>query len=176
MLLSLSATSSDAPALASLWERPVLETEADYGVLVPAIVTRLTSPGRKVIAATLAETGTDPTEAIAAGAELGRALIQLATAGDVFVLFSANTAASLSPRAPLTERPAGRELDNAIRNCLSSDVGDLSSIPVSLWIEAGCCAAGCFTAIATCFTGYQATTLSYEFPYGVGYLVASVDS
>jgi aromatic ring-opening dioxygenase LigB subunit len=93
--------------------------------------------------------------------------------GEVGLVCSAHTSAALSPAAPLTEKPEGRALDTTILEVLNTDCGLLADLPPDLWDAGGSCGAGPLTCFGALFGGTTATVACYEYPFGVGYLVAT---
>ncbi|MGH2731207.1 MAG: hypothetical protein ACRDJI_11455 [Actinomycetota bacterium] len=171
-------TDRDAAAgLSKVWGTPLLDERADHGVVTPLLL--MAPNAAPVIACTLVEStgpGAAPVErALDDARTFAAALKDLAAERRVLFMASANTSAALHPRAPLRERPEGRELDDAVLRALESDPGGLLDIPASLWRTAGACGAGPLTAFGTLFEGRPATVLGYAHPAGVGYLVARID-
>ena len=168
-----------APALDGLseeiersWSAGFERGEADHGVVVPL---RLMGPGGRVVALGLPEwtgPGARPiAAAIAAGKGLAAVLGRIESLPPV--VFSAHTSAALTPSAPLTERPEGRVLHDAIVTALKQDVSGLASIPAELWEQGGSCGAGPLTALGLLFEGPARVTAEEE-PFGVGYVVAGL--
>lgn len=160
--------------LARTWQRPLLESEIDHGVLVP--LTAALPAGLTVVAATLREVtgpGAAPVEeAIDAARDFAIAIKATVADRDLIVAASAHTSAALSPAAPLTDKPAGHELEKQISYALEEDLGLLAAIDVELWTEAGACGAGPLTAFGLLFAGQTARVTFREAPFGVGYLLA----
>jgi hypothetical protein len=151
--------------LAEGWGRPLLEREVDHGAVVP--LSLLGERKLSVVVATIEES-LRSSEAEERAKAFADAVSALAEGRNVWFLASFNTSAALSPRAPLTERSAGKTLDDAI---LSSLEDAEAEIPGDLWEEGGSCGAGPLSAWRHLFRG-STERLCYEFPYGVGYLVA----
>lgn len=160
--------------LARTWQQPLLESDIDHGVLVPLIAAL--PAGLPVVAATLREItgpGAAPVEqAVDAARDLAIAVKAIAGERDLIVAASAHTSAALSPTAPLTDRPAGHELEKQVTFALEEDLGLLSAIDIDLWAEAGACGAGPLTAFGLLFAGQTARVTFREAPFGVGYLLA----
>jgi hypothetical protein len=163
-----------ARGLAAEWGKPILGDEVDHGVLVPIRLGTMVGP---FVGVCLRETtGPGASGVESAVAEAHTLVSSLAALpGRVAVVASAHTAASLTPRAPLTERPEGRVLDDAILDALGSDVGKLAEIPARMWRAGGSCGSGPLTVLGLLFIGARATVIAYAHPVGVGYLVARVD-
>jgi aromatic ring-opening dioxygenase LigB subunit len=163
-----------AEKLADLWGRPLIEGDIDHGVGVPL---RLAAFDGSIVGVALRET-TGP-----AGSRLPPVLEDArALAGslehlsvDLGVVASAHTAASLSPRAPLTDLPEGHGLDGSVLAALGTDVGGLTEISAQQWRNAGSCGAGPLTVLGLLFPGARARVHAYDHPVGVGYVVATVE-
>lgn len=169
-----SAAPDVARDVAAEWGKPTLGEEVDHGVLVPLRLGPVRGP---FVGVSLQETtgpaGAEVESAVADARTLASSLAALPAR--VSVIASAHTAASLTPRAPLTERPEGRVLDDAILDVLRSDVGKLAELPAEMWAAGGSCGSGPLTVLGLLFTGSRATVHAYAYPVGVGYLVATVD-
>jgi hypothetical protein len=173
-----SETDRDAAVgLSSAWGQPLLDERADHGVVMPLLL--MGPHSAPVIGSTLVEStgpsGAPVERALEDARTFVVALNDVATDRRVLFIASANTSAALHPRAPLQERPEGRELDDAVLGALASDSGGLLDISASLWRTSGACGAGPLTAFGALFAGRPATVLGYAHPAGVGYLVARVD-
>ena len=175
-----------ALAVAASSGLPLLDGPIDHGVIVPLLLllesvpelaegeAETLSPVRfpPIVAMVQAEDDPDP---LAFGRAVAEATRQLATDRSVAFLASAHTGAGLSPRAPLTELDAAKELDQRLIETLRTDVAGISAIAFSDWRAAGSCGAGPLSAFGYLFAGNAAEIAAYEAPYGVGYLVAGVD-
>jgi hypothetical protein len=163
-----------ARALALRWGKPKLGDEVDHGVFVPVRLATLRGP---FVGVGLRETTGPGAAGVESAMAEGRTLASSLAAlpGRVAVVASAHTAASLTPRAPLTERPEGRTLDDAVLDALRSDVGKLAEIPAQMWSAGGSCGSGPLTVLGLLFAGARATVHAYDYPVGVGYVVATVD-
>jgi hypothetical protein len=164
--LDEGAAPPSAARLAEIWGRPLLHEPLDHGAMVPLSLVARTPP---VLVATIAE-HLSPQERIDEGQRFSAALTRLAEHEDVFFLASLNTSAGLSARAPLTELPEGRRLDERIVSSLRS--GDQPDDP-AMWEKGHSCGAGPFAAWLELFG--KGRVVSYEYPFGVGYLVAVAD-
>lgn len=160
--------------LARAWGQPLLEEPLDHGVVVPL---HIALPGSlAVVAATIREItgpqGDSVGSALAAARSFAAAAAALGRERDLIVAASAHTSAALTPGAPLTERPAGHELERKVTEALETDLGLLGQIHEELWVESGACGAGPLHAFGLLFEGRRATTSFREAPFGVGYLLA----
>ncbi|MDI6689008.1 MAG: AmmeMemoRadiSam system protein A [Actinomycetota bacterium] len=85
----------------------------------------------------------------------------------------------LTPEAPGGYSPRGREFDHLVKDLLErAAFKDLLVIDKSLIEEAGECGLRSIIALVGAFNGYQVDSrvLSYEGPFGVGYLIALIRS
>ncbi|MFP5298570.1 MAG: hypothetical protein ACLGHL_06260 [Actinomycetota bacterium] len=166
--------SPSSEVLASAWSRPLITDPADHGIVVPVALAAIPD-GTEVVACCLEEwTGQDErsaSTAIEAGASLAEALKLAFEGRKVAYVASAHGSAALSPRAPLTERPEGIELERRLHAAFLSGVEQLSGIGAAEWEEAGCCGAGPLIALAHLVRG-PAELLAYDAPFGVGYFAA----
>jgi aromatic ring-opening dioxygenase LigB subunit len=167
-----------AACLAQLSGAELLEGPADHGIVVPLLLAQLDDV--PVVAVTLGEItgahGTSPARAIDGARALASAVHAVAEEWSIAFIASAHSAASLSPRAPLAERPAGAELDRLILHALEDDVAGLAHIDPVLWSDAGSCGAGPLTAFGEVFAGRASPVAAYCVPAGVGYMVAEVSN
>lgn len=164
---------------------PLLEGRVDHGVTVPLLLlleavpdlaegdAEVLSPVKfpPLVAFVQGEDDPDP---LAFGRAVAEATQQLATDRSVAFLASAHSGAGLTPRAPLTELEASKAFDERLLGALRTDVGDISSMPLSDWDAAGSCGAGPLIAFGELFSGQAAEIAAYEAPFGVGYLVAGI--
>lgn len=160
--------------LARAWGRPLLDAPLDHGVVVPL---QIALPGSlTIVAAALQETtgpdGGSVADALAAGEAFAATAVALAEERDLIVAASAHTSAALSPAAPLTDRPAGHELERRVTQALEQNLALLTEIEEDLWVESGACGAGTLHAFGHMFAGRTATTTFRKAPFGVGYLLA----
>ena len=84
----------------------------------------------------------------------------------------------LTPDAPAGFNPRGHHFDEQVVAAFhAGSAGDLLSIPESLLIAAGECGYRSLVVLFGVLSGRHYTTrvLSYEGPFGVGYLVGAVD-
>ena len=160
--------------LARSWGTQLLDEDVDHGVVVPLMVA--VPGGLSVVAAALGEiTGPKGGRVAEVREQARRFAAAVATLGeerDLVVAASAHTSAALSSAAPLTERPAGHELEERVTKALDQDLGLLAEIDDDLWEESGACGAGPLTAFGLLFAGRSAITTFREAPFGVGYLLA----
>jgi aromatic ring-opening dioxygenase LigB subunit len=164
--------------LSQLSGAQLLEGPADHGIVVPLLLARWDDV--PVIAVTLPEItdphGSFPMPALDSARALAPAVRAVAEEWRIAFVASAHSAASLSPRAPLAERPAGAELDRLILRALEDDVAALAHIDAALWSDAGSCGAGPLAAFGEVFAGRASPVAAYSAPAGVGYIVAEVSN
>jgi aromatic ring-opening dioxygenase LigB subunit len=168
----------DAPLageISTAWGHPLLEGPADHGIVGPLSTMDVGSV--PVVAVSFAGiSGPSPVaevgQVLDASRALARAIESAAGRGTVAVVASAHTSAALSPRAPLTDRREGHELDARIRAALDGEPAALARIEPSLWAAAGACGAAPLAMFGLLFEDARIETLAYEAPAGVGYLVA----
>jgi hypothetical protein len=165
-----------AESLARAWKAPLLNDELDHGAIGCLHLLEALRPS--VVAALPEATGpgatADACAAMVEGRKLAGAVKRAFRGSSVLVVASAHTSAALTPRAPLTERPEGRALDERVMTSLDTDVGALDDISCDAWSAGGSCGAGPFAAFGRLLAGRSAEVLAYEHPFGVGYLVATV--
>ena len=157
-----------AEELAAAWDVEVIEDPVDHGVAVPIA---LSAPRVPVVAACLEESsGADDERAL----RFARALLQIGAGRTVAFVASVNTSAGLSPRAPLTELPGARMLEEDLRRTLETDAGALNGLVHALASTGGSCSAGPLSAFGTLFAAREVSVLAHAWPVGVGYMVATV--
>ena len=168
--------SAAAESLARAWKAPLLEDELDHGAVGCLHLLDVRRPS--VVAALPETTGpgatADACAAMVEGRKLAGAVKRAFAGSSVLVVASAHTSAALTPRAPLTERPEGRALDEQVLTSLATDAGSLDDISCDAWTAGGSCGAGPLAAFGRLLSGRSADVLAYEHPFGVGYLVATV--
>ena len=168
------AHSEVAARLSDLSGAEPLEGPVDHGIVVPLLLAPWDDV--PVVAVALPEvTGphaSSSSRALDAARALASAVCAAANEWPIAFVASAHTAASLSPRAPLAERPAGAQLDRLILDALDDDVAALAHIAPELWSDSGSCGAGPLTAFGEVFAGRASQLVAYTAPAGVGYIVA----
>ena len=153
--------------LARRWGRPLLEEPLDHGIVVPLL---LAEPAVPVVAIGFEEGGESAEEA----ASLAQILRDLEMEGSVVA--SANLSAGLNDRAPLTRLTGAEQLERETTEALMRDAGTLLQNAPRLAAEAGSCGLGPLALLGHLFEGSPAEVLAHEWPYGVGYLVATIAS
>lgn len=149
--------------------------ELDHGTLVPLsfILQHLERPPRLVV---LTFSFLDNR----AHLEFGRAIAAAveASADRILYVASGDLSHRLTPDAPAGYNPRGREFDEQVVKAFHAcDATALLSIPESLLLNAGECGYRSLVVLFGILSGRHCLTrvLSYEGPFGVGYLVGSVD-
>jgi hypothetical protein len=163
--VAISSVPDAVEELRARWARPLLDEEIDHGV-----VGALLGAGERkgsVVACCIPYEGNVFGDVRA----LTTTLLELGGERDILFVASAHGSASATPRAPLTERPEGRELDSAIYAALRDGPGALLDIPDELWERAGSCGAPALRVFGGLGLG-PAKLLAYDAPVGVGYLVS----
>jgi AmmeMemoRadiSam system protein A len=95
----------------------------------------------------------------------------------VVVLASGDLSHRLTPGAPAGFNPKGKEFDLKLKkNLETGDVNSLLEISEDMLEQAGECGYRPLVMLLGCLDGYELKTkvLSYEGPFGVGYMVASI--
>jgi hypothetical protein len=155
-------------ALVGEWDQPMLRHIPDQGVVVPLAAIDLR--GTPVVAVSFEE-GSD---ALPVANTLGPAVASLALERRVLFIASANGSTGLTPKAPATEIAGARDTEERIVRQLSENAGTLIREAEAL-AEIGSCGLGPLVAFGTLFEGRPAKILAHEAPFGVGYIVATVE-
>lgn len=145
-------------------------TVLDWGVLVPAYFLGL--DGRRLVSLSISDLS------LAAHAALGRALGSAVHASGkrVVIVASGDLSHRLTADAPYGYSKRGREFDALVEKAVAAgDFTKLSEIDYELRQEAAECGLRSFVALGGALqatTAFTPEVLSYEGPFGVGYLVA----
>lgn len=148
-----------------------LAPELDHGMMVPLYYLR--EAGIEVPLVAMGMALLDRMELYAFGAALGRAI--RSGRRKVLLLASGDLSHRLLPGAPAGYDPAGRVFDERLRDSVAAlDVEGLLNLPEDLAERAGECGLRSFIMAVGALDGYRISgeVLSYEGPFGVGYLVA----
>ncbi|MEA2509318.1 MAG: hypothetical protein QOG21_1400 [Actinomycetota bacterium] len=162
-------------ALAAMWDKPTLPGPVDHGVLVPMMM--LATGEIPVVAAGLGEVDDgsgSPGDPVADGSSFARAIGQLSMRHTLFLVASAQTSCALTPRAPLTVLAEAKPAEAAVLSALRGDPAGLQRSASELWQRGGSCSPGTLAAYGEVFAGRSSEVLAYEYPFGVGYVVARV--
>jgi aromatic ring-opening dioxygenase LigB subunit len=154
-------------SLVEEWGKPMLRHVPDHGIVVP--LATIERHGLPVVAASFEE-DSDPRHD---AHTLGAAVAMLALERRVLFIASANGSSGLTPRAPATEIPGAREVEETVVAELERDAGTLLRGAERL-TEVGSCGLGPLITFAMLFEGRPAQIVAHEWPFGVGYLVATI--
>jgi aromatic ring-opening dioxygenase LigB subunit len=149
------------------------EWELDRGVTVPAIFL-LRADETKVVPVAISMLGWD--EHWLFGTAIAKAADQLGE--DVVIVASSNLSHRITPDAPHGYSGMGAEFDGLVREAFNrGQLRDLLDIPHDLCREASECGFAPLLVLGGAFDGkaVKGRVLSYEAPFGIGYLVASVE-
>ena len=159
--------------LADAWGHAPIDGPIDFGVVVPLLLG--VGDGVPVVAVTLPETTARRpialTDSVDAARALSEALRKVANTHDVVVVASAHASAGLSDRAPLTKVPGAADVDHELVAALEEDPGLVEGLLARLHGTGDACGVGPLAVVAQLFGGWTSGGITYEAPYGVGYLV-----
>lgn len=149
--------------------------ELDHGTLVPLHFLLSSLPGRpRLLLLTFSLLGQE--EHIEFGRAVGAA-IEVSGGRTVFVA-SGDLSHRLTRDAPAGYTPRGPEFDERVREAFAAGDGDaLVHLPATLADAAGECGYRSLLVLFGLLSGrdFRTRVLSYEGPFGVGYLVGAVD-
>lgn len=151
-----------------------IEPGLDHGVIVPLYFLRQAGVDLPMVLATVGML--PPRRLYAFGAAVAQAAHRLDV--KVAVLASGDLSHRLSPGAPAGYDKKGREFDELMINLLTkADARGIIDIDRELVNRAGECGLGPITMMLGVLDGYavHSKVLSYEGPFGVGYLVAVLE-
>lgn len=155
-------------------QRYDIEVGLDHGVIVPLYFLRQAGVNLPMVLTTM---GMLPPQLLYSfGAAVAEAARRLGI--KVAVLASGDLSHRLSPGAPAGYDKRGREFDELMVKLLTrADARGLIDIDRELVNRAGECGLGPITMMMGALDGYalQSEVLSYEGPFGVGYLVAVLE-
>jgi Catalytic LigB subunit of aromatic ring-opening dioxygenase len=161
--------------LTATWDKPTLVESVDHGVLVPLML--LATGDTPVVAAGLSEVtaGTASFErAMDDATSFAEAIGELSNEIKILLAVSAQTSCALTPRAPLTERAEAKPAEAAVMNALRGDPATLLGSLEELWKRGGSCSPGTLAVYGNVFEGRASEVFAYQYPFGVGYVVARV--
>ena len=154
----------------------VVEADADHGVMVPLALlgwNGVTLPvGFEEVE--FEDVGNE-WAGMDAGERLARAIDAIAADRRIAVIASANGAAGLSPRAPLTEIPETKEVEKALVSVVETNLAELSKYAIVLARRGRSCGLLPYRVFGYLFADRRARVLAHEAPVGVGYLVAEIE-
>jgi aromatic ring-opening dioxygenase LigB subunit len=160
-------------ALSLAWGREPIDGPIDFGIVVPLLLG--VGGDLPMVAASLPQTtGPRPralSESMDAARGLADALATVADARRVAVVASAHSRAGLSARAPLTEVSGAAEVDRELVEALESDPARIENLLGPLHEVGQACGVGPLSVLRHLLEGWRSEGLTYEAPYGVGYMV-----
>ncbi|MGH2773815.1 MAG: hypothetical protein ACRDJT_00085 [Actinomycetota bacterium] len=160
-------------SLVDAWGHAPVTGPVDFGVVVPLLLG--VGDGLPVVAVTLPQTAGPKRAAMPvaldAARTLSEALRTVADGRDVAVVASAHASAGLTSRAPLTKVPGATDVDRELVEVLEEDPGLVEGLLARLHGTGDACGVGPLAVIARLFGGWKSEGITYEAPYGVGYLV-----
>lgn len=154
-------------------QRYGLTPELDHGMMVPLYY--LWQAGIKAPLVALGMALMDRQKLYTFGMALSRAV--KASRRRVLLVASGDLSHRLLPGAPAGYNPQGEVFDRRVKELLAAlDVEGLLALPEDLAEQAGECGLRSFIMALGAVDGYKITgeVLSYEGPFGVGYLVARI--
>jgi aromatic ring-opening dioxygenase LigB subunit len=178
--LELNVSTALAEAIVDVAERMELpmgrlrsDWDLDRGVTVPALFL-IRADETKIVPVAISMLGWD--EHWLFGTAIAKAA-QLINE-DVVIVASSNLSHRITPDAPHGYSGTGAEFDGLVRAAFESGrLRDLLDIPQDLCREASECGFAPLLVLGGAFDGMntKGKVLSYEAPFGIGYLVASVE-
>lgn len=167
--VSVETTSADdlAGELGRTWHAPTLGSALDHGIVTPLALGLMS--GTQVVCVTVADQ--------ADGRRLAAVVAAVAEHRSTRIAFvaSGHLGGALSERAPTPLDPAAVELEDAAVAGLAENVAILVERAGELEDIGRSCSGGVLAAFGTLFSGRPATIAAYARPFGVGYVVATVD-
>jgi len=150
-----------------------VDTKLDHGVMVPLYYLKKAGFRGSLVVVAM---GLLPNLDLYA---FGTVLQQTITTfdGKIAVVASGDMSHRLTPDAPSGYNPKGREFDQALQEAIEDgQVEKIVCVPHDLAEEAGECGLRPLIMLLGCLDGYalQTKVLSYEGPFGVGYMIAEM--
>ncbi len=168
--VSIETTNADdlAGELGRTWHGPTLGSALDHGIVTPLALGLM--PGTQVVSMSVVDKDD--------GRRLAEVVAAVAAHRSTKVAFvaSGHLSAALTERGPTPLEPAAVELEDAVVAGLSQDAAILDERAEDLQEVGGSCSAGVLAAFGSLFSGHKASVEAYARPYGVGYVVATVDA
>jgi hypothetical protein len=160
-------------ALARAWGHEPIDGPVDFGIVVPILLG--VGGNLPMVAACLPQT-TGPragpsSESVDAAKGLAGALATVADERAVAVVASAHLSAGLSARAPLTEVSGATEVDREVVEALEADPARIENLLGPLHEVGHACGVGPLSVLRHVLEGWRSEGLTYEAPFGVGYMV-----
>jgi aromatic ring-opening dioxygenase LigB subunit len=165
-------------ALSLAWGPEPIDGPVDFGIVVPLLLG--VGGDLPIVAASLPQTtGPRPrslSDSIAAATGLAGALATVAGERAIAVVASAHSSAGLSARAPLTEVSGAAEVDREVVEALEADPARIENLLGPLHEVGQACGVGPLSVLGRLLEGWRSEGLTYEAPYGVGYMVGQWSS
>ncbi len=155
--------SNEATVILQKWGGAAHERRLDHGAVVPLHLLGIAQP---VVAVSVA--GDAP--------GLARAIAEIATVQDIFVICSAHTSARLTERAPLPYSFDAVRLDARFVADVEKDCGAARDAASELESVGGSCSGATLRLFGELFAGRPATIQAYGSPFGVGYPVVIAEA
>jgi hypothetical protein len=170
------ARETDAAMIRSLsqaWGRAPVDGPVDFGIVVPLLLGL--GDDLPVVAVSLPETtgpGRGPlSDALETGGTLSDAVVAVADTRAVAVVASAHSSAGLTARAPLAEVSGATDVDSELVAALRTDPALVEGLIERLHEVGHACGVGPLAVLGKLLGGWQCERITYEAPYGVGYVV-----
>lgn len=152
--------SSEVSEILQRWTDAAIDGPLDHGCVVPL---RLLGIAQPVIAVSVDGHVSD----------LARAIAEIATTRDVFVICSAHTSARLTERAPLPYSFDAVRLDARLVTDIEKDCAAAVEVAPALETVGGSCSGATLSLFGALFAGRAGTIHAYGAPFGIGYLVVT---
>ncbi len=169
-VVSIESTNADdlAGELGRTWHAATLGSSLDHGIVTPLALGLM--PGTQVVSVSVVDQDD--------GRRLAEVVAAVAAHRSTKIAFvaSGHLGGALTERAPVPLDPAAVELDDDVVAGLSEDAGVLDRRAGDLADVGRSCSAGVLVAFGTLFAGTAARVTAYARPFGVGYVVATVDA
>ena len=160
-------------ALGTAWGHEPIDGPVDFGIVVPLLLG--VGGDLPMVAVSLPQTTGPGARALSESVDAAKGLAgALATAADeraVAVVASAHSSAGLSARAPLTEVSGAAEVDREVVEALEADPARIENLLGPLHEVGHACGVGPLSVLPHLLEGWRSEGLTYEAPYGVGYMV-----
>lgn len=156
------AAAGDVTEILRGWAAGTVDEPLDHGSVVPLRMMGVTQP----------------TAAISIGRDasgLARAIAEIASTRDVFVICSAHTSARLTERAPLPYSFDAVRLDARLVSDIEGDCAAALRAAPDLEVIGGSCSGPTLSLFGELFAGRQGVVQAYASPFGVGYPVVTAD-
>jgi hypothetical protein len=170
------ARATDAALIRSLsraWGRAPVDGPVDFGIVVPLLLGL--GEDLPVVAVSLPETtgaGRRPlSDALETAGTLSDAVVAVADTRAIAIVASAHSSAGLTARAPLAEVSGARGVDSELVAALRTDPALVGGLIGRLHEVGHACGVGPLAVLGQLLGGWRSERITYEAPYGVGYMV-----